>query len=1172
LNVSTLTIILIVAGLMLAVGLLAVVAWFGYTTYLNRLERRLAKRKGVYRRLVVELATRERALLEPEIHRLRTLMDLEALEAVLEEQARATAERPEWLLDMYDRLGLVDKYVGKLKSARRWRERAFAAELLGRVGNAKAVPALLETVQATRTEDADVREIALRALARIADPRAVEPLIQSLRTAEVWLAPRIADILSRHGALVVDPLIGMLEQPGRQPARAWAANVLGEVRAQRAFPVLARSLGDLEDEVRAKSATALGRLGDRRAIAYLLEHLLTDPAPFVRARIAGTLGRFDDPEVVDRLVRALGDPAWWVRMRSVEALEQIGTRAEGPLLVALDDPDPEIRIRAAVGLERLGVPATLVGMIERGERLPEAMETLVKFATAGARELLAELLHHPAVPVRTAVVTAIRRAPRQDLAPELIEASRRDADPGLRAAAFEALGALGVGQSVPAALAGLGDPEERVRTAAIGVLGSLGGSDVVDRLRERTADPEGGVRAASARALGLLRAGEAAPDFLRLLGDPRPEVREAGARGAADAGVGAAIPALVELLGDAAPEVRRAAIDGLGRFGDASALPSLLHAFEGADAGTREAIVAAVSRIDSTAVGSLVDMLVESRDTAGKLGAVRTLGRGRSPAAGPALERLRQDPEPEVRAAAVATLGRAGGVVAAAAVAAALLDPDETVRAAALDAAGRLQLQGQARSVLTLLLNDPSAMVRERAALAAGLLRVHGGEAALLTVCHRPEPLEVRAAAALASGAFDRDSIAARVVGMGDQAAVRAHLRERLENDPFYRLLGARLSPARRLELRALGADTSAAAQTSLVEGTRSILDAAERIRLISGLRAFQGEQSRGALLQVIRGDPSPEVRTAALTAVGDLLGPDELLDVASRALRDPSLLVRRAGVELFAGIAPERGLPILLRTLRADDDPAVLASAAELAEAAFPAFVDFALGVSPDGPEALAVAQVARYVHHPELPRLLPALARSGSPSVREAIAALWSHRPETVDDAALQALTLDPVVGVRREAAGAAAGGAAWDLLARMAEDPDPVVRRDVALALGDAARQSPVAQEVLERLAQDPEMPVRAAAYVARLLQGRPVPLPPGLDPRAAAGTLRASVHLPHLRETARTAPAEDRRLAAALALALLQDDVARQVARTDPVPAIRHLVGGALELAAGAREAE
>jgi hypothetical protein len=127
-------------------------------------------------------------------------------------------------------------------------------------------------------------------------------------------------------------------------------------------------------------------------------------------------------------------------------------------------------------------------------------------------------------------------------------------------------------------------------------------------------------------------------------------------------------------------------------------------------------------------------------------------------------------------------------------------------------------------------------------------------------------------------------------------------------------------------------------------------------------------------------------------------------------------------------------------------------------------------------------------------------------------------------------------------------------------------------VALVLGGMDHPPAAAVETLTRLADDEEMPVRAAAYIGRLLQGTPVPLPPGLDPRATAGALQTAAHLPALRETARTAPTEDRRLAAALALAIVEDDVARQVARTDPAPAIRHRVSGALELAAAAREVE
>jgi predicted MFS family arabinose efflux permease len=48
----------------------------------------------------------------------------------------------------------------------------------------------------------------------------------------------------------------------------------------------------------------------------------------------------------------------------------------------------------------------------------------------------------------------------------------------------------------------------------------------------------------------------------------------------------------------------------------------------------------------------------------------------------------------------------------------------------------------------------------------------------------------------------------------------------------------------------------------------------------------------------------------------------------------------------------------------------------AELAEAAFPAFVDYAVGAAVDGEQALLIVRVARLVHHPELARLLPALA----------------------------------------------------------------------------------------------------------------------------------------------------------------------------------------------------
>jgi HEAT repeat protein len=1166
---TALNLIVIIAGAMLAAGLLTVLAWLIYSWYLDRVEHRLARRKGLYRELVSDLATRDRALLHPTIHQISTLYDLDALEAVLEEQARSSSGRPGWLLEVYDELGLVDKYIQVLRSAHKWRDRAFAAELLGRVGGAKAVPALLETVVNTRTEDSDVREVALRALARIADPRAVEPLIRALENAEVWLAPRIADILARHGDAVVAPLIAVLNEANHRPARAWAANVLGEVRAQRAFPSVVRLLDDPEDEVRGKAATALGRIGDRRAVGHLVDRLLSDPTPFVRARISVALGQLGGPEVIERLVRALGDPAWWVRMRTVEALEHVGGIAEGPLLIALDDSDPEIRIRAAVALERLGVPDNLVRMIESGERVPDAMQTMVKFAAAGPREFLSELAQHDSRQVRSALVTAVERTGRGDLGDDLIRMASSDSEAALRARALTALRLLGIRDALPAALSALADDDQQVRAAAVELVGEFGSTDILGLLHAQTADPDPRVRAASIQALARLGAPVGEADVRRLLGDPDWTVREAAVITATNASLRSLLPDLVTVLSDTDPRVRRRAAGAVGILGDASTVPLLLAAFPDPSSQVSEAIALAVSRLEPDAVAGLAEALVDSPDVESKLALIRTVSRSRADPR-PVLHRLRVDPSPAVRAAALDGMARRsrrsgeGAESIVPALESGIRDPDELVRATAVDAWSRQPTVEQPQLLLTLLEQDPSPLVRERAALSIALLRISGGNAALTAAARRAEPANVRGAAALAAGVYDHESIVARIIDMPDEGAVRELLRERLKWDSRFRLLRCRLSKARHLELHALMTPNNAEAQATLAGGTRRMLDAGDRVRLIGSLRAFSGEPSREALLQMARSDPIPEVRTAALAGVADLLEEQELLGVAGRALGDPSVLVRRAAVELFARARPRSALLTMVQALKPDDDPAVLAAAAALAEEHFDEFASVVRALASEGERAILALRIARYVIHPDLADLLPPFARSESPDVRDAVTALWRNRPDLADPASLKAVTEDPDTSIRRHAAGAALASGRYDLLRNMTDDPDPTVRREVALALGGAESVEQSGIATLELLASDGDMSVRAAAYVARLLQGMALALPPELDTQMAAEAIRESADLSRVRQTARISPFEEQRLAAALALALVQDDVAHEVARTDPAPAIRHRVAGALEL--------
>lgn len=1155
--------VIAVGQALLAASLLVVLGWLVRSWWLERTERQLAQRKGLYRDLVTGLAARERDLLDPVLRQLSSMRDVEALEALLEEQARAATDRPAWLLDAYDRLGLIDRYVARLRSGRTWRERAFAAELLGRVGNAKAVPALLETAASARSEDADVREIALRALARIGDPRAIPPLIEALTQAEAWLAPRIADILVRHGDRTVDPLLAFLERPLRHPARPWAVSVLGELQAHRAFPLLVRCLTDLDEEVRAKAATALGQLGDRRAVAYLLEHLLGDPAPFVRSRIASALGQFGETDVVDRLVRALGDPAWWVRMRSVEALEQIGAPAEGPLMAALDDADPEIRTRAAVALERLGVPARLVRAIAEGARADEAEGALAKFAASGARELLAEELDHPSAAVRGAVLRALRQAQRRDLAGELARVAAADAEPALRALALETLAALGVRDARDAARAGANDGAPEVRAAAVELLALAGGEEELGTVRALAGDPDARVRVAAARVLPRLGREAALEAFPALLGDPAPAVRRAALESAASARLEPLAPAATALLGDADPDVVRAAVLALGRLGDRDAVPALLHVAQSATV-LRAAIADAIARLDPTAIPELMDTFLGLQDVGSRLAVVDALARLQSPAATQMLLGLRGDPSPDVRAAAVTALGSALAPEGLAAAAEALRDPDGGVRARALDAIGQTR-PGPAvlETVLELARHDPAPIVRERAALAVGLLAPPAGETVLLAVCHAPQPPNVHAAAILALGAYDRESMVARVAEIADEEAVHATLQTRLQADPQFRRLRDRLPATRRIELRAVAAGSRAEMEAELAGGMRSALEPAERVRLVHGLRALQGERARSVLLQVARSDPSPLVRAAALTAAGGMLDGDEVLAAGRRALGDPSLEVRRVAVELFRKVDPTAGLPVLLQLLHGTDDEPTFRTVAAMADAAFEPFVDQVLALAPDGEEVLTFARIARYMRHPQVPRLARALADSPAPRIRAALGALWTDRPDLADEGGLARLLEDPSVPARRAALRAAAAAGRWSLAADRADDPDPDVRRDVALLLGRSGRHA-----VPGALLADPEPRVRAAAAVAALAQGALDAIPAGLDRDAAAAAVHEGFDPAELRRAATEAPDLARRRGAALCLALARDPLARTVAERDPDAGLRAAVAAALDGGAAA----
>jgi HEAT repeat protein len=133
-----------------------------------------------------------------------------------------------------------------------------AARMLGRIGDAQAVPALIGALKIS-----SVCSAAVKALDRIGwDPNGGE------NGAVYWIAKRKWEHCAMIGVAAILPLIDALES-GDDDMRLGAAETLGMIGDVRALAALIHALKDEDDKVRCAAAEALGKIGDVGAVAAL---------------------------------------------------------------------------------------------------------------------------------------------------------------------------------------------------------------------------------------------------------------------------------------------------------------------------------------------------------------------------------------------------------------------------------------------------------------------------------------------------------------------------------------------------------------------------------------------------------------------------------------------------------------------------------------------------------------------------------------------------------------------------------------------------------------------------------------------------------------------------------------------------------------------------------------
>jgi HEAT repeat protein len=241
--------------------------------------------------------------------------------------------------------------IDALAKAAREKDRSIhgaAGRALGAVGG-EAVPRLIDVLS---DEDPRIRYAAAEALGPTRDPRAVGALLKVMSDPDPYVRCYAAQALARIGdPRAVRAVLALLKdanQEVRQAARSAMAFIEGPTDLQ----ALAEALGDKNAAMREAAVMGLDQAGNEGV--PLLVNALKDEAESIRERTAQALLRIGDPRAVGPLVARLKEEHQAVKLAAIKSLVRIGRPEAVPSLIdTLLDTDRPVWGDALMALRTL---------------------------------------------------------------------------------------------------------------------------------------------------------------------------------------------------------------------------------------------------------------------------------------------------------------------------------------------------------------------------------------------------------------------------------------------------------------------------------------------------------------------------------------------------------------------------------------------------------------------------------------------------------------------------------------------------------------------------------------------------------------------------------------------------------------------------------------------------
>jgi len=493
-------------------------------------------------------------------------------------------------------------------------DRRMAAEDLGTMQDARAVPALVDALE---DPSAAVREAAIDALSTIGGAAVIRAVLPALRSEEVYVRNAACVVLRNIGEPAVTHLTQLVRDDD-QDVRKFAVDTLGLIGSPAAGEALIRALDDVNVNVAAAAAEALGQIRYRPAIPKMVSVMQANS--WLRCTVARSLGQIGGAEAGRALVELIGDSDVMVVYAALRSLGEVGDESSLQYVLHMLEHENAAVVEAALGaLEQiLSRVNPQVGVALRRQiplkpllallRNPEPQvrrSALALLAKIGHPDSLAALAHALAAPenrdhaeLRHLATQAILSIKPRDVAPILEVLHESAISPEAACELIDVLGRLGQPAAFDVVASYSAHEQPIVRRVVARSLASIDSERAPLLLARALSDSDGHTRAHAARGLGTLLAGVAEAVISARPTDAQPEIRAANAWLAATFGPrqrADAVLLLSPLLKDEYPDVREAAARALGTIGNEAAFSVLQTLLNDADEGARMLAVAGLA-------------------------------------------------------------------------------------------------------------------------------------------------------------------------------------------------------------------------------------------------------------------------------------------------------------------------------------------------------------------------------------------------------------------------------------------------------------------------------------------------------------------------------------------------------------------------------------------------